>query len=301
MKIIRVLLSDIQLDNQYRISRYSPINDLIDSIKKNGILEPPILLKNNGLYDIISGHRRIEAALLQGYSDINAFVWNEFDYDLYVGEAAKKMYHKSAGVIGRIKAFCAIAHSPTFSSIEKKIRQILHIPNEIDADTLEKTGNLPSVLLRYLDEKDAALKLVLKILSFDDEFILLLENWAEKQCRFSLFRIAIDMYSDIRRDDRMMENFVKKNKELNVLQNDDEIIKIFKEIRYPAIEVFAQKADDLKKRYARHGADLTIPVYEEGKQPGISISIKWSDRGASYRKTLEFLRNEKIEDILSLL
>jgi hypothetical protein len=301
MELISVLLSDIESDDQYRISRHSPLHDLTDSIKKNGILEPPILLKKESSYTIISGHRRIEAAALLGYSEINAHIWNNFENEAYVREAGKKMYHKSAGIIGRINAFCILSRYPAFSVTEQKLRQILHLPNEIDIHALNKIRTMPAVLLRYLDEKDAPLKLVVKINSFNDDFASLLLIWAEKQCRFSIFRIAIDMYMDINRDKRMMEDFTNKITELKSGQNDDEIVRIMKEIRYPSIVSFAQKAEDLKKRYAQYGADLIIPVYEEGKQPGVSIIIKWSDKGSSYRKTLDFLQKENIDDILSIV
>jgi ParB-like nuclease domain len=301
MEFIRVLLSDIKSDDEYRISRFYSINDLSDSIKKIGIIETPVLLQNNGLYIIVSGHRRIEAASLLGAFDIHAIVWNDFDYEAYAREAGRKMYHKSAGVIGRINAFCVLSRSADFISNEKKYRQILHIPDEIEINALKKIKTLPPELLMYLDDKDAPLKLVMKINTFDNDFIELLLLWAVSQCRFSIMRIAIDIYQDIRRDSSMMTVFENRKEEFKTFHNDDDILKIIKEIRYPSIAVFSLKAEELKKRYARHGAELNIPIYEEGKQPGISIHIKWSDKGLSYRKTLEFLQKEKIEEILQLL
>jgi hypothetical protein len=301
MELICILLSDIESDESYRISRHAPLNDLTDSIKKNGILSPPVLLKKETKYVIISGHRRIEAATLLGYTEIKAHIWTDFNYEAYIREAGIKMYHKSAGVIGRINTISILSFSAALNENMQKFRQMLHVPDDVDRDALEKVRKLPSVLLRFLDEKDAPLKLVLKISTFDNDIILLLVAWAEKQCRFSIFRIAIELYLDIRRDSCMMKEFTGKIEELKNMHHDEKILQIMKLIRYPSIESFAQKADDLIKRYAQHGADLTIPVYEEGKQPNVSIAIKWSDKGSSYRKALDFLQKEKIEDILSLL
>jgi len=52
------------------------LNELADSIKQHGILEPVLLRKNAGRYQIVSGERRVRAAKLAGLVEIEARVFD---------------------------------------------------------------------------------------------------------------------------------------------------------------------------------------------------------------------------------
>jgi len=52
------------------------LNELADSIKQHGILEPVLLRKNAGRYQIVSGERRVRAARIAGLSEIEARVFD---------------------------------------------------------------------------------------------------------------------------------------------------------------------------------------------------------------------------------
>lgn len=72
-KIETVKLAGIDCtDNTYRITTETNIADLIASIKKVGLLNPPSLLKNNSAYSIVCGFRRIEACRRLGWSHVDA-------------------------------------------------------------------------------------------------------------------------------------------------------------------------------------------------------------------------------------
>jgi len=52
------------------------LHELAESIKQHGILEPVLLRKNAGRYQIVSGERRVRAAKLAGLSEIEARVFD---------------------------------------------------------------------------------------------------------------------------------------------------------------------------------------------------------------------------------
>ncbi|NQT68731.1 MAG: ParB/RepB/Spo0J family partition protein, partial [Desulfobacteraceae bacterium] len=72
-KIETVKLTNIDCtDNTYRITTETNIDDLTASIKKIGLLNPPLLLENNSEYMIVCGFRRIEACRGLGWSQVEA-------------------------------------------------------------------------------------------------------------------------------------------------------------------------------------------------------------------------------------
>jgi len=52
------------------------LQELAESIKQHGILEPVLLRKNAGRYQIVSGERRVRAAKIAGFTEIGARVFD---------------------------------------------------------------------------------------------------------------------------------------------------------------------------------------------------------------------------------
>ena len=62
-------------DHPFKVIDDDKMDDLVDSIRRNGVLTP-VILRQDGLndYEMISGHRRLHAAKLAGLSSIPAFI-----------------------------------------------------------------------------------------------------------------------------------------------------------------------------------------------------------------------------------
>ncbi len=62
-------------DHPFKVIDDDKMKDLVDSIRRNGVLTP-VILRQDGLndYEMISGHRRLHAAKLAGLSSIPAFI-----------------------------------------------------------------------------------------------------------------------------------------------------------------------------------------------------------------------------------
>ena len=68
-----VALSGINLtDETFHITSRTDINDLLESIGYDGLLTPPLLIKNHSVYVVVSGFRRIAACRELKYRDITA-------------------------------------------------------------------------------------------------------------------------------------------------------------------------------------------------------------------------------------
>ena len=62
-------------DHPFKVIDDDKMDDLVDSIRRNGVLTP-VILRQDSLndYEMISGHRRLHAAKLAGLSSIPAFI-----------------------------------------------------------------------------------------------------------------------------------------------------------------------------------------------------------------------------------
>jgi len=68
-----IAISDIDIqDDTYRISTPTAIDDLTASIRRVGLLNPPLLKPRQDQYVIVSGHKRVEAIRKLGFANISA-------------------------------------------------------------------------------------------------------------------------------------------------------------------------------------------------------------------------------------
>ncbi|MGD8294487.1 MAG: ParB N-terminal domain-containing protein [Desulfobacterales bacterium] len=68
-----VALSGINLnDKTYHITSRTDINDLLESIRYDGLLTPPLLIRVHSVFVVVSGFRRIAACQKLKFSDITA-------------------------------------------------------------------------------------------------------------------------------------------------------------------------------------------------------------------------------------
>ena len=88
-QIVKIELKNIDSfeNHPFKVQRDESFNELKESIKENGLLEPLLVrLKDNGRYELISGHRRKLALELNWITEADCYV-EELDDD----EATIKM------------------------------------------------------------------------------------------------------------------------------------------------------------------------------------------------------------------
>jgi len=59
-------------DDTFRITTRTDVNDLLESIQYDGLITPPLLIKKNSAFIIVSGFRRIAACLKLDWNEITA-------------------------------------------------------------------------------------------------------------------------------------------------------------------------------------------------------------------------------------
>ncbi|HEY1404993.1 MAG TPA: ParB N-terminal domain-containing protein, partial [Spirochaetota bacterium] len=81
-----------------------PGEEFIQSVKKYGILEYPVVIERFRKYVIVLGHHRLAVAKSLGHSSIAVNIWDDFNPEKYEKELLRKMYHREIGPIGRLQS-----------------------------------------------------------------------------------------------------------------------------------------------------------------------------------------------------
>ena len=75
LKQIKLDLIDSFKDHPFKVKKDESFKELIDSIRENGLLEPLLVrLKEDGRYELISGHRRKLSLELLGKKEADCYV-----------------------------------------------------------------------------------------------------------------------------------------------------------------------------------------------------------------------------------
>lgn len=76
-EIVKIKLSDIDSfeNHPFKVNRDDSLNELITSIRENGLLNPLVVRKEeNGRFEMISGHRRKLALELIGLEEADCYI-----------------------------------------------------------------------------------------------------------------------------------------------------------------------------------------------------------------------------------
>lgn len=154
------------------------MQELVESIKQHGIIQPVVLTENGGQYEIIAGERRLQAAKLAGLSKIPATIREANDqqklelaiieniqrHDLNPVEEARS-YLKLTQEFGLKQEDVAFKIGKSRSSVANKLR-LLGLPVEIQRALMEgkiTEGHAKALLAIENPEKQRALyELIIK-------------------------------------------------------------------------------------------------------------------------------------------
>ena len=192
----KILLSKIDSfkDHPFHVNNDESLKELANSIKENGLYTPlTVRLKEDGRYELISGHRRKAAMELLGITETEAYVKELADEEATIEMVDSNMYREK--ILPSEKAFAykmkydAIKHQGKKTSghdvqklddkSDRNIRRYIRLTNLIpellqlvddtvlkDKRTALTMGLLPAVELSYLNKEEQ--KLVYMGITYED-------------------------------------------------------------------------------------------------------------------------------------
>lgn len=161
-------LKDIEPSpNQPRQFGKNNVDDLVDSMKRMGLIEPIVVRKNNSKYMIVAGERRFHAAERLGWKEIPAIITEanpELCYEMALAENEKRKslnpweVGRAIQYLRKERKKTALEVSEILGYTERYVKQLSSIARLEQKQVAEflSQGNEPSVknLERLLKQKE---------------------------------------------------------------------------------------------------------------------------------------------------
>ena len=139
-EIVKLKIDDIdQFKNHpYKVQSDESLIQLQESIKTNGLLNPIIVRKkDNGRYEMISGHRRMKALELNGETEIDAYIKELTDDEATIFMVDSNLQREK--ILPSEKAF---AYKMRLEAIKHMNKNLCHDDTKMDsAQKLAKSAN----------------------------------------------------------------------------------------------------------------------------------------------------------------
>jgi len=289
MKREKIPIEKINLkDERFRISYYFTLEQMIHSLRKIGLINPPLVTTRDGRYVLVSGWKRVLASLKLSVSPIPVTV-NEDENDLqifllafYENLATRDLsLAEKAEIVHKLKKFGAKKEH-----IIKKYLPLLEIPAgafhhdmllgvaqfepELKAAIHEK--NIPFSSLQLLSEfKPEARKIVFPLL------IPLSQN-KQKEILEDLLEISLReniSVVEILNSDEIRNNL--ESKKMSLLQKADKVRVSLRKQRFPNLSSWEESFDSsLKKmRWPKEIGVKHTPFFED---ENISVTFNFKNK-----------------------
>jgi ParB family chromosome partitioning protein len=300
-------ISTTEIDTEnltFRITTAGDIEDLLGSIRKIGLIQPPVLMANPSGYTIVCGFRRIAACRKLGFSGITARVFKK-SVDRFKAaqiSIADNAFQRSLNLVETSRALNLLDEFapddqqrreaaealglPVNRSVAPVIKKICRLPLPIQESILKDTVNLSMAMeLSELDPAAAEgltrLFDQLKVgLNKQRELLLLLKEIAEREDIAILQLIAEKPLQEIL-DTAEMDRAVKRQKVRSYLRRR----------RFPAI---SQAETDYRKWVGqlKLGSQINMIPPKDFEGNTFNLNLRFNNR----RELAEL--NKKIEKII---
>jgi ParB family chromosome partitioning protein len=123
--IAQISLSDVKANKYQPRSEFNKekLNDLVNSIKEKGVIQPVLVRKTVDGYELIAGERRIRAAGLLKLEKIPAIIKDVNDVDMLEMALIENIQREELNAIEEAKAFARL--TTEFNFTQDKISQVL--------------------------------------------------------------------------------------------------------------------------------------------------------------------------------
>ena len=313
--LTEVLLTDIDLENQWtNFSMDVCTNKLLDSVKEVGIRHPISICSEIKPYKIISGHKRVQAAIKAGLTHIPAFLLPNMKGAL----ALNLKENFSLRHYSDIEKGC-ILNKLIVDGIQEDLIIDLYMPllelehsKKIFQDLLSVKKIEPE-LQKLLHRFKVSVKVFKVFCLWNTEEQKIAEYFFSKtRPNANKWRDVLELVEEISRRDNISPKDILfspttieilKNKDLLSSQKYDRIYQILQQKRYPVLS-------DLKKRVASaidevRFDDKTRFKYQEAfENDEMRLELKFRDErelSQQVEKIFQALQSRSIEKLITLI
>lgn len=166
-------------NHPFTLYKSERLDDMVQSIKTNGVLSPILVRELNGKYEILAGHNRTNAAKLAGLNAVPAIVktgLSDEEADMYVIETNTMQRGFKELKISEQAAVVSFRHSKMFD--RKKLSEIQKELSAMESDQSEAKSKLAQVGEEYELSKNTIARLIRinKLLAACDKYTVAVDE-----------------------------------------------------------------------------------------------------------------------------
>ncbi|HHW56271.1 MAG TPA: ParB/RepB/Spo0J family partition protein [Clostridia bacterium] len=223
------------------------LNELAESIKEHGIIQPIIVRRSQDRYEIVAGERRWRAAKIAGLSEIPAIV-KDFD-DLKVMEIAliENLQREDLNPIEEARAY-------------KALMEQFNLTQEEISKRVGKSRSSIANSIRLLNLEDKVQEMVARgdITIGHAKVILALDN---KALQYEAAKKIVTESLNVRDTENLVKNLLNKGAKVPKKQRADRLQAYFKEIEENLCRFFGTKVKIIQRN--KEKGLIQIEYYNE--------------------------------------
>ncbi len=265
-------------DHFFRITTAKSADDLIQSIRDIGLINPPVLIKHESAYIIVSGFRRIEAISILGEKKVTAQVAESQKHSLFCAKIAisDNSFQRPLNLIEQARALQILSIFYDSSNDLVSAAKALSLPGNISIiEKLKRISKLDKEIKEYILADTLSLSTALLLEnSKENHRIYIARLLNDLKLSLNKQREMVTMLSEISNRDGIdvpeileEKSFteIMSNQDLDRNQKANKIRMLLKKRRFPEITA-AESAFSacIKKLDLNHSTKLIPPKFFEG-------------------------------------
>ncbi len=309
-----VALSGINLkDKTFHITSRTDISDLLESIRYDGLLIPPLLIRKRSVFVVISGFRRVAACRKLKYSDIIARILKPETaaFDCLRMAIAENALQRSLNLIETSRSLQKLsAYIPGSKELVELASTLGLAVDEPIIDKIKRLCLLPKPIQNSILGGTISLTVALELESLEADCAIIFSRI------FDQLRVGVNKQKDILNLSREISS--REGLYLKEVLEDDHIINIMthgdldrgqksrrlraylRQRRYPRI-VKAEKKFETYRKNLKLGNDIRLipPKDFESTRYGLNLTFtSIGDLKSIHRRIYKIIQHHDLEKIL---
>lgn len=178
--IRNIPMQKVVTNNQQPRKDFGDLDEMADSIKEKGILEPILVRPKEGQFEIIAGERRYKAAIIAGLTEIPCIEYDIADNEALEISIIENIQRKDLTVYEKAFSLNSLSeiYGYTHEEIAKKIGK-----SRVTVSELIRVTDLPEEILERCAKLDISSKtFLLELVKLEDieQMKMVLDNYEEK-------------------------------------------------------------------------------------------------------------------------
>lgn len=290
-------INEIIYDEEYKFSNMYFSDELNNSIKKFGVLNPIVISKKHNNYIILCGHNRYKIAKNNKISKIPVVEFNFNNYD-FRNQVMLKSFNGEMNSISKLK-FINIFYNK--NTIDENLFKALKIP-----DKYKHLKNIKSIfeidhdLFKYIDEKNYNFKIIDEIVIFKKQYLEFLISIVKlKNIKSNIVKEIIYLLSELQHKNIIPEYIKSEEKNIRKIEND--VLNYLKKLNFSQYYEKKYKADEIINKYEQNGFEISLPEFFEGNSLKFEIMIQNENELSSIINKLNSIKKNDLKKIFQML